>query len=118
MPHAICYTDSVATRSSVNSDSSDSPQMSYLVGNLREGMERVAAAAVEKTTQLLAVHAPGVRNVGADRLSRGREETTKFFSELAAGSNLPQVEVQFPEHEFVIMREAMHYPQGNKGNKK
>ena len=114
--HAFRYTDFMATHSAVNSDGSHSPQMSFLVTDLQERLEQVAADAEEATTQLLAVHVPGVRNTGADNLSRGKANIALFLKELAEGSELQPIEIRFPERAFNLMREVMQYPQGVRGS--
>jgi hypothetical protein len=49
-----------------------------------------------------------VRNVGADRLSRGEAQRAAFFTALSAlGSELQTLEVPFPDGALALMRAAM-----------
>ena len=64
LSHLWCFTDSVATRSAITTGCSGAPQLDRLVTWLFLRHANV---------QFLAVHVPGVRNVTADGLSRGRE---------------------------------------------
>lgn len=64
LTHLWVFTDSAATKSAITSGSSSgAPQLDYLVTWLGRSHPSV---------QFLGVHIPGVRNVVADKLSRGR----------------------------------------------
>lgn len=66
LTHLWCFTDSIATKELVTSRCIGAPQLDCLVTwLLTQRFPRV---------QFLAVHVPGVRNVVADKLSRGRAE--------------------------------------------
>ena len=67
--HAFTFTDSIATKSTVNHDGSPSPQLTFLITWLTKRLQELAKETGTRTVQLLAVHVAGVRNVGADRLS-------------------------------------------------
>ena len=68
------FTDSTATKSTVNRDRSPSPQLTFLITCLTTKLQEqeLAKETGTRTVQLLAVHVAGVRNVGADCLSRAR----------------------------------------------
>jgi hypothetical protein len=61
LTHLVVYTDSIATRSAIQTCNSDSPQLNYIIRWL---LDR------RPTLQLLGIHQPGVRNGAADGLSR------------------------------------------------
>ncbi|KAL3914680.1 MAG: hypothetical protein SGPRY_007546 [Prymnesium sp.] len=62
LSHLWYLTDSVATRSAITTGNSGAPQLDFLVTWLCQRQPGV---------QFIAVHGKGVRNVVADRLSRG-----------------------------------------------
>ena len=64
LTHLWCFTDSVASKAALTSECSSAPQLDSLVTWLGQSQPAV---------QYLAVHVPGVCNVTADKLSRGRE---------------------------------------------
>ena len=72
--HLWCFTNSVTTKSSITTESSGAPQLDHLVSWLFRQHAPV---------QFLAVHVPGVRNVRADGLSRGRVWTVVEEAEAA-----------------------------------
>ena len=61
MKHAVCFTDSMATKSVVASGASPAPQLNALAMWLFDRLPGV---------QFLAIHQPGVRNDAADGISR------------------------------------------------
>ena len=75
---------------------------------LTKKLQELAKETGTRTVQLLAVHVAGVRNVGADRLSRGEGGRREFFAALKADSRLLLIEVEFPPEAFALTLGLSH----------
>ena len=96
--HAVCFTDSMATKSVLNSGASPAPQLNELALWLFERLPGV---------QILSIHQPGKRNDAADAISRADLE--KVLSEVRQ-AGWRHVRVAVPEGAWALARRLLLLP--------
>jgi hypothetical protein len=91
LSHLVIFSDSTAVVAAINSGSSSSPQLNFIVRWMFDRNPHV---------QFMAVHQPGVRNTAADDLSRFA--SAQVISDArAAGARVHELTV--PSHALVMM---------------
>ena len=99
LTHLTIFTDSTPVREAIQSSSSGSPQLNFIINWLFQRWPDV---------QFMAIHQPGVRNSAADSLSR-TDSKSVLKDAKAAGAKLIQLPV--PEHAIELMHTAALKPQ-------
>ena len=96
--HAVCFTDSMATKSVLTSGASPAPQLNELAMWL---FGRVPGV------QILSIHQPGKRNDAADGISRA--DLAKVLSEVRQ-AGWQQVRVPIPNGAWALARRLLLLP--------
>jgi len=99
LTHLTIFTDSTPVQEAIQSSSSGSPQLNFIVNWLFQRHPDV---------QFMAIHQPGVRNSAADGLSRSASQTV-LSDAIAAGAN--PLRLPLHEHATDLMRAAALMPQ-------
>ena len=92
LTHLTIFTDSTPVQEAIQSSSSGSPQLNFIVNWLFQRHPDV---------QFMAIHQPGVRNSAADGLSRSASQTV-LSDAIAAGAN--PLRLPLHEHATDLMR--------------
>ena len=96
--HAVCFTDSMATKSVLTSGASPAPQLNELAMWLFSRLPGV---------QILAIHQPGVRNDAADGISRS--DLAKVLREVRQAGWRPE-RVPVPPGAWELARSLLSLP--------
>ena len=97
--HLIIFTDSSPVQAAIQSSSSGSPQLNFIVNWLFQRHPSV---------QFIAIHQPGVRNSAADGLSRAASATVLSEAEAAGAQLFP---LPSHQHALDLMHAASTKPQ-------
>lgn len=100
--HLTIFTDSSAVQTAIESSSSGSPQLNFIINWLFDRHPDV---------QFMGIHQPGVRNTAADGLSRAESATVLREAEASGAQLFP---LQTKQHAFDLMNEAATKPQRTK----
>ena len=98
LKHAVCFTDSMATKAVLNSGASPAPQLNELAMWLFGRMPGV---------QFLSIHQPGVRNDAADGISRS--DMARVLAEVKE-AGWRHVRVPTPVGAWALARRLLRLP--------
>ena len=98
LKHAVCFTDSMATKAVITSGASPAPQLNALAMWLFERLPGV---------QFLSIHQPGIRNDAADGISRSNMD--KVLLEVRE-AGWRHVRVPTPEGAWALARRLLRLP--------